>query len=92
VRVPRFYFHVQDGSDYPDLQGTMLDDLDAARREAVRFAGSLLAEKPDEFWQSGEWVVRVTDATNLTLFELRFFATDAAATGRSGVDRTNLAP
>ena len=47
--MPRYFFHVQDGSDFPDLQGTVLDDLPAARLEAVRFAGSLLSGKPETF-------------------------------------------
>lgn len=53
--MPRYYFHVEDGQSYTDLQGTELDDLQAARREAVRFAGSLLADQPEQFWGAGEW-------------------------------------
>lgn len=41
----------------------------------------MLSEKPETFWQSGEWVLRVTDDRDLTLFELRFWATEAAAGG-----------
>ena len=76
--MPRYFFHVQDGSDFPDLQGTVLDDLPAARVEAVRFAGSLLSGT-ETFWQSSEWTLRVTDDQDLTLFDLRFFASDSAA-------------
>lgn len=84
--MPRYFFHVRDGADYPDLQGTVLPDLAAARREALRFAGSLLAEVPETFWSGGEWLLTVADDTRLTLFELRFVATDAPAvsTGRPG--------
>ncbi len=76
--MPRYFFHVQDGSDYVDLQGTELPDLAAARREGVRFAGALLLDGSDAFWRAGEWRMRVTDATDLTLFELTFFATEGA--------------
>jgi hypothetical protein len=79
--MPRFFFHVRDGSDFPDLQGTVLEDLVAARREAVRFSGALLNDKPDIFWQSGEWTMRVTDEADLTLFQLTFFATEGASGG-----------
>lgn len=54
--MPRYFFHVQDGHDYPDLEGTELPDLAAARAEAVQFAGSLLADQPETFWASGEWI------------------------------------
>lgn len=77
--MPRYFFHVCDGEDFVDLQGTELPDLTAARREALRFAGSLLAEQHDRFWATGEWRMRVTDERDLTQFELTFFATDAAA-------------
>lgn len=75
--MSRFFFHVRDGADYVDLQGTELPDLDAARHEAVRFAGTLLIEKPDTFWAAGEWTMRVTDHRDLTLFQLTFFATSS---------------
>jgi hypothetical protein len=76
--MPRFFFHVHDGQDFVDLQGTELPDLDAARREAVRFSSALLSEQSEQFWASGEWIMRVTDASDLTLFQLTFFATDGA--------------
>lgn len=75
----RYFFHVHDGEDYIDLRGTVLDDLAAARREAVRFASALLMEKPDVFWTSTEWRMRVTDDRDMTLFELMFIATDSPA-------------
>lgn len=77
--MPRYFFHVQDGRDYPDLQGTELLDLKAARNEAVRFAAALLRDHADTFWASGEWKLRVTDDSDLTLFELLFVAIESAA-------------
>jgi len=75
--MARYFFHVADGRDYPDLQGTELANLDAARKEALRFASTLLGEADERFWASGEWHMRVTDETDLTLFELTFQATDS---------------
>jgi hypothetical protein len=75
--MARYFFHVTDGRDYPDLQGTELPDLGAAKREAVRFAATLLAEHADKFWDTGEWHLRVADEHNLTLFQMTFFATEA---------------
>jgi hypothetical protein len=81
--VPRYFFHVADGDDFVDLQGTELANLEAARREAVRLAGALLSDKPELFWASSEWVMRVTDAKNLTLFQLTLFASGAPSTNGS---------
>lgn len=76
--MPRYFFHVLDGCDYRDLQGTELADLNVARREAVRFAGALLTDEPDNFWGTDTWRMRVTDDYGFTLFELTFSATDGA--------------
>lgn len=77
--MPRYFFHVEDGDSFPDLQGTELDDLAAARREAVRFAGALLADQPEDFWGNGEWTMRVDDEQGATLFTLQFLARDVPA-------------
>ena len=75
--MSRYFFHVHDGTDVPDLQGTELADLKAARGEALRYAGHLLADKPETFWSCTEWTMRVANDNDLTLFELTFFACDA---------------
>lgn len=79
--MPRYFFHVCDGGSYEDLQGTELPNLEAARKEAVRFSGALLIDHSTEFWNTGQWQMRVTDDANLTLFQLTFYATDAPAAG-----------
>ena len=79
LHVPRYFFHVADGDNYTDLQGTVLENDAAARREAVRFSGQLLSSKPDQSWSGQEWKIRVTDDTDLTLFELMFTASCSAA-------------
>jgi hypothetical protein len=53
--MPRYFFHVRDGSSYPDLQGIVLPDVTAAKMEAVRFAGDLRGMKPETFL--GVWRV-----------------------------------
>lgn len=82
--MPRYYFHVEDGQSYTDLQGTELDDLQAARREAVRFAGSLLADQPEQFWGAGEWTMNVADEEGRTLFTLSFHASGPAEESKVG--------
>ncbi len=77
--MPRYFFHVQDGEAFPDLQGTVLENDAAARTEAVRFSGVLLQQQPEKFWTGEEWSMRVTNDKDLTLFELMFMATCSAA-------------
>jgi hypothetical protein len=91
LHVPRYYFHVTDSRDYPDLQGTLLDDVQAARTEAVRFSGRLLEKAADTFWEGQEWHMRVTDDADLTLFTLLFVGTDGASKN-PGANSRNLKP
>ncbi len=74
--MPRYYFHVKDGKNYRDLQGTELADTDAARREALRFTGDLLNEGENGFWDGVEWSMEVTDAIGSAFFTLRFTAAE----------------
>jgi hypothetical protein len=77
--MPRYHFHVADGRDYPDLQGTVLSDLAEVRIEAVRFAGQLLNDEAAQFWEGEDWSMRVTDNAGDTLFTLTFSATEPGA-------------
>lgn len=77
--MPRYFFHVLGGLNHPDLQGTELPDLKAARIEAARFAAALLLDHTDTFWASGELTLRVTSDSDLTLFELLFIVTKSPA-------------
>jgi len=79
LRVPRYHFNVEDGQSIPDPEGTVLPDLESARREAVRMAGRLLDDDPAHFWSTGEWRVVVTDDAGRTLFTLEFCAREADA-------------
>ena len=78
--MPRYFFHVLDGQDFPDHHGVELADLASARKEAIRVAGNLLLDVADGFWSTGQWTIRVTDDRDLTQFQLTFFATDAPST------------
>jgi hypothetical protein len=85
--MPRYYFHVRDGEAYPDLQGTVLDDLEAAKVEAVRFAGDLLAHNGAKFWDGEHWSMRVVDAMDRPLFEFKFIAVEMAPPPNAANDR-----
>lgn len=73
--MPRYFFHVDNGTFVPDPIGTELPDLKAARVEAVRAAGSMINEAQESFWQHATpWNMHVTDSDNLLLFTLEFGA------------------
>ena len=75
--MPRYFFDLRDGQNFPDLQGSEWPDLAAARIEAVRFAAEVLKEMPERFWNSELWTMSVSDADRQPLFVLTFQAEDA---------------
>ncbi len=86
--MPRYYFHVQDGDEYLDLQGTLFGTLEEVKLEAVRFAGDLLSYNGAKFWHGEEWSMRVTDAIDRTLFMLKFVAVEPAIKPDFANDKT----
>jgi hypothetical protein len=72
--MPRYFFHIKDGSDFPDNDGTVLPDMAAARAQAVATAGAMLGEKGDTFWSGTEWQMTVVDEAGQVVCELRFSA------------------
>jgi hypothetical protein len=82
--MPRYFFHVSDGKDLPDLEGTELPDEDAARSEALVTAGSMLREGDSHFWDGEEWIMRVENDVGRPVCELRFSARAANSSDREG--------
>jgi hypothetical protein len=74
--MPRFYFHV-DGP--PDNLGMDLPNVAAAKCAAVRYAGQLICEEANSFWDSGDFEMTVTDEDDLVLFSLVLTGIDAPA-------------
>lgn len=73
--MPRYFFHIDDGSLMPDQDGTKLPGIDDARAEAVSLAGALLKDLDGEFWtHGGQWTMHVTDEQSRLLFSLHFGA------------------
>ena len=56
-----------------------LPNLATAKCEAVRYAGRLLCDGAREFWDTGDFMMTVTDEKGLTLFTLQFSAVEAPA-------------
>ena len=78
--MPRYNFHVGDGTIAPDSNGVDLASVADARDVAMRFAGELLKE-PKQFPENGDWGLDVTDPQGLILFTLFIGLTDAPAIG-----------
>lgn len=70
--MPRFHFNVHDGFVRPDPKGKELPDLKAARREAIRLAGSILEEDADRVSLGEVWYMEITDDRGSVLFHLDF--------------------
>lgn len=73
--MPRYFFHIDNGTFVPDRDGIELADLVAARIEAVRAAGEMINEARHSFWEHGTpWNMHVTDGDRRLLFTLQFAA------------------
>jgi hypothetical protein len=57
----RYYFQLSDGQVLTDEEGSVFDDLDAAKVEAARIAGEWLRDNADEFAEDGALLVEVLD-------------------------------
>jgi hypothetical protein len=78
--MPTFIFHVK---GHPDDQEMDLPDIATAKCEAVRFAGQLICDEADGFWDAAEFSLTVMDERRLILFSLTMLGQDAPALGVS---------
>lgn len=83
--MPRFFFHTRDGHCVRDEEGVVLCDGHAARNEALSVLGEILRYQGQEFFETGEFSVIVTDehrAGVLTLTAcVQFDATEGETSG-----------
>ena len=72
--MPRYFFHVRDGQDLPDTEGSELPDLRAVRDEALRSSGEMLCdtEGTAEFWTGHPWTMNVVSEHGRPVLTLRF--------------------
>jgi hypothetical protein len=72
--VPRYFFHLHDGRDIPDVGGIDLPDMQAVRAQATKTAGQMLMEAEGKF--SGEdWRMNVANEAGQLVLSLRISAT-----------------
>ena len=79
--MPRFYFHSNhpDERNVQDDEGMEFASVDDAKCQAVAYAGRLLCDAAEHFWDSGDFELTVTDDQGLILFTMRVVGTEAPA-------------
>lgn len=80
--MPLYYFHVHDGADRPDRDGTDLPGSAAVRAEALMLAGRIVIDAGIRQDARDAWHITVADHTGLTLLLIDVVVAEAAATGR----------
>lgn len=75
--MAKYVFSVDDGRGPTETYDYDLEDLGAARVEAARLFGSLIAHEPKQFWSTMDFVVTVAKEDGLVLLQLRALATEA---------------
>lgn len=81
--MPRYFFNVNDGANSPDQEGTELPNDAAARREALTFAGKMLADDASRFVPGDGLQIEVTDTMRMAIYQLDF-RLSASPSVRSG--------
>ena len=66
--MSRYHFNLHDHRYVPDPDGTELESLEIAKRQAIKLAAAILVNCPEEFLESNEWRVEVTDGSGVLLF------------------------
>ena len=75
--LPRYFFHVVDGTVSIDTDGTELRGLPEAHSQAIAMAGEIMRDARRKFWTGNDWQMHVTDDSKRTLFKLKFSAEEA---------------
>lgn len=78
--MPLYYFDLDDHDAEPDPTGTDLTNDDAARVQAVVFAGEYLRDHPDLVWDGQEIRVVVRDADRRILMTVITLSADCGET------------
>ena len=68
--MPRFYFHIHDGRDQFDMDGTELPDEATAHVEAIRLTGAVLRDEAKRVIGAPSWTMDVTDETGRPVYRV----------------------
>jgi len=72
--MTRYFFHLKDGRETIDHEGTVLSGIGEARAQAVVMSGEIIKDSGGKFWDGEEWRLWVTDEAGATVCALRFAA------------------
>lgn len=91
--MPRYFFHRSSRfCDERDDEGFELANLQAARAEAVTYAGASLAEEPGQIADAQDLRVEVTDEFGTLLFTVVAYMMDGPITPEPTISRPSEAP
>lgn len=82
--MPRYHFHMKDGTCLEDEGGTELPSLAAAKDTAVRVMTESLQGRPGLFWEEEAFSIVVTDDDRLSLFTVDMSVSYAPALSPGG--------
>ena len=71
------FFNLAGAVHDPDTTGIEMATLGDARKEAARYIGQVIRDKPEVVWLGDEMRVEVTDKDQLVLFTIVIFGVDA---------------
>ena len=78
--MPLYFFHTNHPSaKFTQDEGLEFGSLQTAKCEPVRFAGQVLCDAAEKFWDTADFEMTVTDVTGLILFTMRVVGTEAPA-------------
>lgn len=75
--MPRYHFHTADGRKCSDDEGVELAGDGDAKQQAVKFAGQMVGDNPDELWRDGQFRIEVTNDDNALLWTIITLAVEA---------------
>jgi len=81
--MPRYFFHVFNGSLNLDTDGVELNDITFARHEAMILTGYLLRKHALDVLHAEDWSLYATDPNGSVLFKIEMRLTDAGAVSTS---------
>ena len=69
--MPRYFYHITNGTRHHDDEGTELPNLEEARRQGMEAAGEMVNNDP-HIWRHKDWNIEIADAEGQTLLTLLF--------------------
>jgi hypothetical protein len=79
--MPRYHFHTNHPTErnIQDDDGFHFHSVHDAKCQAVAYAGRLLADSAEDFWDNGDFELTVTDNRGVILFMMRVVGFEAEA-------------